>query len=455
MRQPNVIVVLCDMMRACEVGCYGNTFVRTPHLDRLAETGVRFETAVTNNPACTPARSCLLSGQYSRTCTGNLGNDADDPPTMTRTRLTDATLAECFRDAGYHTALIGKWHIHPHPQTVGFQQALFPRVPHRYYGQTYYEDGREFTVDGFAPAFEMERVTDYLAAHREEPFFLFYNISPPHMPLGLGHAPAHYTEMYDPAVVLPRLNVLQEGRLPHSEFWFQIYTIWDRYLRWNEERATDELPAGFDLRHLIAAYDGMVTCVDDLVGQLTALLETYGLAEDTLLLFTSDHGDNLGSHGLFNKDVLYEESIRIPFILSKPGMLRAHTERTAIAQLIDVMPTLLELCGLDTPGTVQGRSLVPALHGHPVPGENAAFIETDPSQYGHSAVGIRTRTHLYGMALAPGNRAIENPALHFFDLDADPYQLRNLAGTSEQAATAAALRARLQAWQEETRWHGE
>ena len=140
MSKPNVVLCQCDQMRAFAVGCYGNSFVNTPYIDRLASQGVRFDLAVTNNPVCTPARACLLSGQYSRTCAGTSDNVFIDPPKPQRTRLRDTTVAEAFQQAGYNTALIGKWHTWGHPNLVGFEESVFPCTPHRHYGQRYFEN---------------------------------------------------------------------------------------------------------------------------------------------------------------------------------------------------------------------------------------------------------------------------------------------------------------------------
>src|SRR5512133_2327311 len=163
--RPNVVVCVCDQLRAFEVGCYGNPVIRTPNIDALAREGVRFQQAVTNNPVCMPARSCLLSGQYSRTCMGELGNHVEfdaqgraylpEYPSPRRTQLPGRTLAEQFRASGYETALIGKWHVKPAPLLVGFEHAVFPRVHHRYTGQTFVEDASEGeVVNGFSVEYE-------------------------------------------------------------------------------------------------------------------------------------------------------------------------------------------------------------------------------------------------------------------------------------------------------------
>lgn len=448
MDKPNVVVCLCDQLRAFEVGCYGNPVIRTPHMDRLAREGVRFDLAVTNNPVCVPARSNILSGQHSRTCTGNLGNCADDPPCMERVRLTDPTLPELFRTQGYKTALIGKWHVHPHPQIVGFDHALYPLIAHRHYGQTYFENQDDgFIVEEFGPDFEAARVRDYIRENRDNPFFLYYTISQPHAPIGPGNAPDKYVSMYDRDEVPLRQNVWQDGALPYDERWFQIYTIWDYFWR-NHSLKTDKLPDGFDIRTLTAYYYGMVSCVDDMVGGLMDSLQEWGVADNTIVVFVSDHGDILGSHHVFNKGCLLEEALRIPLIFWCPKKLRPSVNTRQVAQLIDVMPTLLDVCGMSVPDHVQGRSLAPILSGErDALDEDFAFIET-----GGRAIGIRTPSHLYGMQLAEDERTVTDDRLCFYDLAKDPYQENNLAAGDDQSEVAEGLRRKLTEWNERTPW---
>jgi arylsulfatase A-like enzyme len=301
-------------------------------------------------------------------------------------------------------------------------------------------------VDGFSVDFETRRVAEYLhQQHGDLPFFLYYNISPPHMPLA--DAPEKYLAMYSPGEVPLRPNVYQDSELACDERWFRIY-LWD-FLYYQEHLPyTEQLPEGFDLRHLTALYYGMVTWVDDTVGRLVAALESAGLAENTIIVFLSDHGDNLGSHQRFNKDTLMEESIRIPLIFHAPGLWKPHTNQAQVAQIIDVMPTLLETCGSESLAGMQGHSLVPILTGAAeTVGDGVAFIETSGGQ-----IGIRTPTHLYGVQLAPDLRAVVNDRLCFFDLRSDPYEQDNLAATDVQSALTSELRRRLVEWNRHTPW---
>lgn len=455
-RSPNIIICMCDQLRAMEVGCYGHPMVRTPNIDNMARQGVRFETAVSNNPVCMPARSIVLSGQHARTCMGSLGNvvvktpDGEAMPSHPwpgRPHLPDPTLPELLRAGGYHTAAIGKWHIHSTPADIGFDYSLIPRVQHRHTGQHYTENGEpDFLVEGFSPQWESQRVGQFLAGranHSDQPFFLYYNISPPHMPLF--DAPDQYLSMYDPRDVPLRPNVWRDGQLFHNERWFRVY-LWDFVYYVLKEARTRDLPPGFDLRRLIALYHGMTTWVDDLLGSMMRSLGDAGLDRDTIVLFASDHGDMLGSHHLMNKGQLLEESIRVPMIWRWPASLDAAVAQRQVASLLDIAPTLLDLAGVQASTShMQGHSLAPVLRGEAdeLP-DNWAIIET-----AGDGLGIRTPTHLLGMKKPPDGRDPPQPH-RFHDLQADPWQQQNLAARSEQSELRQRLAETLEEWDRRT-----
>ncbi len=451
-KKPNIILCMCDQLRSSALGCYGNEYARTPNMDRMAREGARFDLAVSPNPVCTPARSATLTGQYSRTCAGMLGNVHRNPANPERERLLDPTLPEILADHGYHTELIGKWHIGPGPSLIGFDRAVYPKVAHRYYDQTYFtHEGDSFEVGEFGPEWEMNRVRKFLREQsgRDDPFFLFYNISLPHQPIGRGHMPERYVNMFDPDEVPIRPNAIRDGEPSHDRFWFNIYTSADFF--WNHLEDKEQDPADivaddFDLRDLAALYYGATTCVDDLVGELMDSLAANGLDEDTIVVFVSDHGDNLGSHGLFNKNSLIEEAIRVPFIVRDPG--RASVDNTDdLVSLIDAAPTLLDAIDAPVPDHMQGRSLQPLLDGEADLAERSeAFIETGPM------IGIRTRTHLYGLPFEEDGRCVTEGDEWFFDLRSDPYELNNLAETAEQEERRRELRERLLNWDARTPW---
>lgn len=456
----NLVIIHCDQMRAFDVGCYGHPMVRTPNIDRLAAGGVRFETAVSNDPVCSPARAALLAGQHPRTCVGAIGNVGIEGAVPQRTRFPSPTLPECLKQVGYHTELIGKWHTWDHPNRCGFDHSVHPLPPHVHYGQRYFEDEdtEGFVVERFAPHDELDRVKDFLsqrAAGSDQPFFLHYNPGPPHMPLGPGHAPEHYLNMYDPDDVPLRPNVFDdEGNPAHDERWFKIYTIWDYFIRHfagESDRPTDRAPEGMTLRHLTAWYLGMVTLIDDLVGEVMAALDAQNLRDNTIVVFTSDHGDNLGSHGRFNKGRLIEESIRVPLVFHAPGRWVPRLVTGQVAQTIDLMPTLLHALGASVPDEVQGRDLSPVMRGEAERLADDAGVIESPQQ----GAGIRTPRYTLGVAHASveaDRRVLADEPNLLYDNAADPLQQRNLVDDPAHAAVRGELHERVKTWDRDTPW---
>ena len=465
-RPTNLLLIVCDELRWCELGCYGHPSVRTPNLDALAASGTRVETAVSNAPVCLPARSVMLSGQHARTCIGRAGNtalrferdadgsrgwlfDAYAPPRSPGGRrvMPEATLPELLRAGGYHTRCVGKWHVDAWPDELGFERYLIPRTHHANSGQLYTEGGGpEFSPPGFGVEFEAGEVCRFLddapAESGGRPWFLYYNICPPHMPLA--DMPERYLTMYDPAAVRLRPNVpVPFDDAAHAET-YKSY-LWDyRHYLCHMPHA-DRLPDDFDLAALTALYWGATTWVDDAVGRVLAALDAAGLAENTLVLFTSDHGDLLGSHGLLGKGTLHEESCRVPMLLRGPGVAAGAVASGGVASLVDLAPTLLDAAGLGLPPHLHGASLLPAVRGGAaLPG--AAVIETEGD-----GTGLRTATHLYG--LPRDGRALGAAPRRFYDLAADPDQLAP-PSAADASEVAADLDARLRAWDAATPWLG-
>lgn len=471
-RPPNVVVCLTDQLRPFEIGCYGDPVVRTPHMDSLAAQGCQFEFAVTNSPVCSPARGNVLSGQYARTCAGSIRNVGSIG--TTRTRLLDPTLPEILASAGYRTGHVGKWHAHVDPFLLGFEYAYYPvEIPHRYYGramrEAHHEPGKlssdigaDAVVEGFMPEAASAKAREYIRANRDSPFFLNYWISPPHMPIGPGNLPERYDGIYSPEEVSLRDNVYdRDGNLFHDDWWFKVYTKWDYFWRTRggaPDAPGDALPDGFDLRNLIAHYYAAVTCTDDLIGELLAALEENGIADNTIVVLSADHGELLGNHGTFNKDRLYEEAIRVPMIYSYPNGFAQSTNLSQVASNVDIAPTILDACGVGVPSHMQGQSLLPVLKGQQTSlARDYAFIEAAGYQgvwyaMPYSMMGIRTPSHKYGIEVEADDRAIRNDRAVFHDLRSDPFELDNLAPKADQFPEAAQLRETLTAWHRSTPW---
>lgn len=469
---PNVVACFTDQLRPFEIGCYGNPVVRTPHIDRLAAEGFRFDVGISNSPVCSPARATLLSGQYARTCTGsirNVGSIGEE-----RTRLPDPTLTEILADAGYATGHVGKWHVHVDPFLLGFDYAYYPvEIPHRYYGRAMREavreqgklsteTGEETVVDGFMPSATSGKMRDFIRRNRDRPFFLNYSVSLPHMPIGPGNLPDRYVEMYAKEDVLLRDNVFDpDGRLHRDEWWFKVYTKWDYFWRTRggaPDAPGDTLPDGFDLRDLTAYYYGAVTCTDDLIGDLMDALDENGIAENTVVVLSADHGELLGNHGTYNKDRLYEEAIRVPMIYRYPNGFRPAETAAQVASNVDIAPTVLDASGLAVPAHMQGQSLLPVMTGEqPALDRDYSFVEAAGYQgvsyaMPYSMMGIRSPAYKYGIEVEADDRAIRNDRAAFYDLQADPYELDNLAASDAQAGVGNRLREALLEWHQLTPW---
>lgn len=466
-KSPNIVLCICDQLRAFEVGCYGNEVVKTPHIDSVAREGIRFETAVSNYPVCMPARSVLLSGQYNRACTGGVSNIAypsgevgnfmlPEYPSCGRPHLKAQTLPETLRIFGYDTAVIGKWHVHSWPYDVGFDSYLIPRVHHSHTAQLFTENGGpEFSPAGYSVDFEADRVTQFIEQRQksDKPFFLYYSISPPHNPLR--DAPDKYLRMYNPEDIPIRPNVDLSKPLENQDYWFRVYR-WDYKYYSHHLPYAESLPEDYDLRRLIADYYGLTTWVDDVFGRMLRALDEAGMSDDTIVIFTSDHGDCLGSKGLVQKGVPTEESIRIPLVMRGPGIDGSpvgpeNRVASQVAGLVDVMPTLLELIGGDCPTHVHGRSLARVIRDTGVDWrDDFAFVECG------DGIAIRSGTHVYHLAMDK-DRNLAPHTRFYYDVSGDPYQLRNLAAEASGDLisgdpVARGLDRRLRQWHESTPW---
>lgn len=410
--RPNLLFLIADQWRAQAFGFAGDPNVQTPHFDRFERECVNFTQAVSGQPVCTPARASLLTGQRPLTH-GLFINDVPLRPEA-------VTIAEVLAAAGYATGCIGKWHVDgqgrsnfiPRERRQGFDYWKVLECTHAYNNSPYYADGPEKLkwegYDAIAQTRDAQRYIESRAA-AGRPFLLWLAWGPPHNPYET--APAGYRARYDPAKLQLRPNVP-----PASEA---------------------------AARRDLAGYYAHCTALDDCFGELLATLERTGQADNTIIVFTSDHGDMLGSHALIRKQKPYEESARVPLLLRLPAALGIKPRRLdATINTEDVMPTLLRLCGVAAPPGVEGLDFTGCLRGGPDPSGGAAVIQC-PSPFGEytRAVGgkeyraVRTRRFTYV-------RDLQGPWL-LFDNEKDPYQLTNLAGRPDYAAEQAALEATL------------
>ncbi len=341
---PNVLFILADQWRAHAFGHAGDPNVKTPHINLLQRHGIRFVNAVSTVPVCCPARASLMTGQRALTHGVFLNDVALSPAAV--------TIAKVLAEAGYDTGYIGKWHLNgdgrsafiPRERRQGFDYWKALECTHDYNQSFYYADSPEKRVwEGYDAVAQTRDAQRYLRDHARsgKPFFLFLAWGPPHDPYQT--APQHYREEYQAEKIKLRANV------PAA--------ISDR------------------VRTALAGYYAHCSALDDCVGDLLQTLDETGQAQDTLVVFTSDHGDLLGSHAAFNKQQPYEESIRIPLLLRWPKAFGTRGRQLdAPISSEDLMPTILSLCGAPIPPTVEGLDYRGYLRGGKDPSDGAALI---------------------------------------------------------------------------------
>ena len=409
MSHPNIVFVFGDQHRLCTTGFGGNKQVCSPYLDGMAEEGVVFETTVSNVPVCTPWRAAFLTGQYPLT-TGMFMNDV----TLPTDRPTFGTV---LRDAGYDTGYIGKWHLDgperagftpPGPRRQGFDFWATGNCTHSYMNSLYYRDTPEpLYWDGYDTESQTSLAIDYIRNHDgNKPFALVMSWGPPHNPYDA--VPQKYLDMYPPEEMEIRPNCPEPNR---------------------ED---------------LAGYYAHVTTLDDQLTRLGEALEQEGQMDDTIFVYTSDHGDMIGSQGRQRKQHPWDESIHVPFVMRCPGQASAGHHVTSPFNVVDIMPTLLGLAGVPIPDTAEGRDHSPAVRGEPFSGNAAAYtmsIAPFAEYRGQPWRGLRTEQYTY-------TRNLDGPWL-LYDNKADPYQMDNLINLPASADLQQTLEILLQAMMDE------
>lgn len=408
--KPNVVFLLADQWRAQALGFVGDVNARTPNLDRLATQGAVLTTAVSTCPVCCPYRGCLITGRYPLTH----GVFVNDVP-LNREAVS---LAQAFRKAGYQTAYIGKWHLDGHGRSSfipperrqGFEFWRANECTHNYPHSLYYADSDEKRYwQGYDAEAQTAEAQAYIRSHRQQPFLLVLSWGPPHNPYET--APDRFKRLFAVERLHLRPNVPQQF----------------------------EAAARRDL----AGYYAHCAALDECVGRIRQTLSECGLADDTILIFTSDHGDMLGSHADVRKQRPWDEAILVPFVAHWPrGLGSSARKLLAPFSTPDIMPTLLGLCGIGIPGTVEGDDRSAWLRGKEADGDRAAqiccvtpFGEWTRARGGREYRGLRTVRYTYV-------RTLEGPWL-LFDNREDPYQQRNVVGDAKFASIQADLDARL------------
>ncbi|MEW6354913.1 MAG: sulfatase-like hydrolase/transferase [Planctomycetota bacterium] len=463
----NILFLMTDQHDPSVMGCSGNPVVKTPTLDNLAADGVRFTNALCSTPFCSPTRASLVTGLWPHThgIVRNVDGDKE------KKGLTDeaTTTEQILFDKGYETFHLGKWHLGPttdlrcyrkDPANVAgkaYNQFLkaapkekwhTPRDGEEKIGEVCYipemaafhkawqdekrKPQQDVSIIGrsLRPAeytyewWLADRCIELIKKYKDQNFMITWSVSPPH---ALHIAPDPYYSMYDPA------------RVPFPKSWDNRPEVYQTSVSARMGTMMGEK----GVREYLRCYYGQVTLMDELMGRILAALKEAGLDSSTLVLFTADHGDMQGAHGMVEKSVgaYYEQIVRVPFIMRYPA-IKPGTVIQQHVDSVDVMPTLLEFAGMPVSKDVQGRSVKSLVEGKTAEDDRPGFCERGKGEKATSRM-IRTKRWKYSYFVFDQRREL-------FDLEADPDEMTDLAGSAEHKATLADLHRQLRQQMERT-----
>lgn len=455
-QKPNVLLICVDDLKPV-LHCYGTPIIQSPSIDRLATRGVLFQRAFANQAVCAPSRNSLMTGVRPQ----NMG--IYDLSTNFRKAMPNAvTVAQYFRQHGYRTEALGKimhvghgnhedrdsWSV-PHwgpkggpaggyvlqenrPRQLTREEARFANAPVDPSklprgAATECADVPDNAYNDGLIADEAIRRLQAAKANPEEPWFLAVGFLKPHLPFC---APKKYWDLYDPAAFpLPALKAPPRGA---PEF---APTTWGELRQYSDIPRTGPLDDA-KTRHLIHGYHAAVSYMDAQLGRVLDALDANGFAENTIIVFWGDHGWHLGDHGMWCKHTNYEQAARIPLIIAAPGVAQPGAKTGALAETVDLYPTLCQLAGLPIPAGLDGASVVAALKDPAASTKEAVFHAYPRGQ----RIGRAVRTARYRLVewKLPGDTA-DSAVFELYDYDADPAETKNLA--TEQPQVVAQLRA--------------
>ncbi len=436
-KQPNIVYIFADQMRAHVLGCYGNKTVPTPNFNAMAAAGTVFDNAISTWPVCSPYRAMLLSGKHPM-ANGTVSNDTgmrDDIP----------TIAKVCKAQGYATGYIGKWHLEwnrkpfvPKERRQGFDYWAVNNCTHKYMDHFYCTDTpEEIRFKGYDAFVQTDLAVDYIKKNKDRPFCLFMSWGPPHNPYNL--VPDEYKQRIPLDKIDLRKNVVERAVVDH------LIDRDEPSKKLQNQRRLRRATIDDDERlkkQEIQGYYAHTAALDDCIGKIRNALRDTGLAEDTILVFSSDHGDMLGCHRMALKQMPFEESINVPLLVEYPRTVPKGKRSDALLTPIDVMPTLMSLAGLKCP-EVDGKDMSDAAKGVASDQQDAVLIMKlvpGGGPYMINAVtpwrGVRTKRYTYANLFDHG------PWL-LYDNQEDPYQLNNLIDKPEHAKLQARLEKRM------------
>ncbi|MBI4891849.1 MAG: sulfatase [Acidobacteria bacterium] len=442
-RRPNILFIMADDHASHAISAYGSRINRTPNIDRIAQGGVRMDNCFCTNSICTPSRGVILTGQYSHITGVKTLQDPLDPARQNVAKLLQA--------GGYATGIVGKWHLHKDP--AGFDYWNILPGQGAYYDPVFIENGEKKKHQGYCTDLIGDFSLNWLKGRpKDKPFFLMCHHKAPHRNWQPGPKYAH---LFD-GQTIPEPDNLFDDYAHRSEAAHRARMRVGENMNRNDVK-TDFPPGlkGNDLRRwayqlYIKDYLRCVQSVDDNVGRLLDYLKAENLEQDTIVIYTSDQGFFLGDHGWFDKRFMYEESLRMPFLMRYPREIKPGGLNRDMVLNLDFAETFLDYAGLKVPADMQGRSFRQNLRGRtPKDWRKSMYyrywMHLTNDHYVAAHYGVRTHTHkliyYYGKPLgATGTgKEITPPEWELFDLKSDPREMRSVYGEAEYAKVQADL----------------
>ena len=436
---PNIVFIMTDDQRQDSMSAYGNKILRTPNMDRIAAEGIRFTEMFVTNALCAPSRVSFLTGLYSHAHGVVTNGDGPQFYNGPGIREDQRTFVQRLREAGYHTGLVGKWHLKSMP--TGFDEWVIFPWQGEYNDPDLISKGTHLRMRGHADDVVGDQALEFLK-HRpaNRPFCLLYHFKSPHR--NWIPAKRHERAFEDIEIPLPKTF---EEKLEGKPQAVRAADMALADLPDYRDRVPADLPREERKRRnyelMVKNYYRVLLSVDENVGRVLDFLDKNGLRENTIVVYTSDNGFFLGEHGLYDKRLMYEPSIRVPMVIRYPPKIRAASvDRTHMVLNVDVAPTLLQLAGVPVPLGLHGRSMLPLLFGANVPWRDAFLYEYFEYPAGHCARKNRgVRTERWKLI-----HFFEQPEeWELYDLKEDPEETMNLAANRAHTKTISTLKARM------------
>ncbi|MDQ6420194.1 sulfatase [Paenibacillus sp. LHD-117] len=450
-KRPNILFIMSDDHASHAIGAYGSRINETPNLDRLADEGMRFDNCFCTNSICAPSRATILTGTYNHiNGVKTLGDDLDG---------RQVTFPKLLQADGYQTAMIGKWHLghggHYDPTGFDYWSVLPDQGDYR--NPDFFEMGTRKKFEGYVTDIITDKSLDWIDKRDpERPFMLMCHHKAPHRHWEPDDKHMHLYEDID----IPEPVTFNDDYATRSQAAVQAKMRIDDLNDLDTkgpppEGLTPEEVRKWKYQRYIKDYLRCIASIDDNVGRMLDYLDEKGLAEDTIVIYTSDQGFFLGDHGWFDKRFMYEESLRMPFLIRYPREIEPGSVNETMILNTDFAPTFLEYAGLPIHERMQGFSIRPLMNSVLPEGWRTSMVyrywmHLDGCHEVYSHYGIRTHRYkliyYYAQALGTTDSRDENrpPEWECFDLEQDPYELNNVYGNPDYANTIADLTKQLE-----------